>query len=255
MMKAGIDQDALITMFSEASAKQGAAVRKAVSEATLRALQGRELTLDNIRKVVKNVTEAASVGIARNPAPQLDVEGLIGKALGGIDAALLQAVEANRKALEQFVSGGASLTEKPLKDALASIEKMEDMFFTTVAKASQSAGPLQGPWQSALDSFRSKGSATGTQAAQTVETLLGQAQTMLREGRATGMKAAQAMLDSYAALASGVLIGMSEGLQAGTARSGSGAGAAAGSGSSSSSAAASGAAKRAASAARTRRAR
>ena len=45
----------------------------------------------------------------------------LAKALGGIDSALLQAVEANRKALEQFVSGGASLTEKPLKEALAGV--------------------------------------------------------------------------------------------------------------------------------------
>ena len=221
MIKAGIDQDALITMFSEASAKQGEALRKAVGEATLRALQGRELTLDNIKKVVKNVAEAASTGIARNPAPAIDVEGLLGKALGGIDSALLQAVEANRKALEQFVSGGVSLKEKPLKDALANIEKMEDVFFGAIAKASQAAGPLQGPWQGALDAMKTKGSATGLQATQTVEQLVGQAQTMLREGRASGMRAAQAMLDSYAALASGVLIGMSEGLQAG-AKPGSG---------------------------------
>ena len=182
MMKAGIDQDALITMFAEASAKQGEALRKAVSEATLRALQGRELTLDNIKKVVKNVAEAASTGIARNPAPAIDVEGLLGKALGGIDSALLQAVEANRKALEQFVSGGVSLSEKPLKEALANIEKMEDVFFAAVTKASQSAGPLQGPWQSALDAMKMKGSATGAQATQTVEQLMGQAQTMLRDG-------------------------------------------------------------------------
>jgi len=219
MMKAGIDQGALITMFAEASAKQGEALRKAVSEATLRALQGRELTLDNIKKVVKNVAEAASTGIARNPAPAIDVESLLGKALGGIDSALLQAVEANRKALEQFVSGGVSLTEKPLKEALANIEKMEDVFFAAVTKASQSAGPLEGPWQSALDAMKMKGSATGAQATQTVEQLMGQAQTMLRDGRASGLRAAQAMLDSYAALASGVLIGMSEGLQAGGKRS------------------------------------
>ena len=227
MMKAGFDQDALITMFAEASAKQGEAVKKAVSEATLRALQGRELTLDNIRKVVKSVTEAASLGIARNAAPNVDVAGLIDKALAGIDGALLQAVEANRKALEQFVNGGVSLTEKPLKEALANIEKMEDAFFAAVTKASQSAGPLQGPWQSALDAMKMKGSATGNQATQTVEQLMAQAQTMLRGGRASGMRAAQAMLDSYAALVSGVLIGMSEGMQAGTKRSGASGGGAA----------------------------
>ncbi len=214
-MKTGIDQEALITMFSQASAKQGEAVRKAVSEATLRALQGRELTLDNVKKIVKTVTSAASVGIARNPAPGLDVEAMLGKALAGIDGALLQAVEANRKALEQFVSGGVSLSEKPLKEALANVEKMEDVFFAAVSKASEAAGPLQGPWENALDVFKMKGSATGTQATQTVQGVMAQAQAMLRDGRSSGVRAAQAMLDSYAALVSGVLIGMSEGLKAG----------------------------------------
>ena len=50
MIKSGIDQDALITMFSQAGAKQGEALRKAVADATLKALQGRELTLDGIRR-------------------------------------------------------------------------------------------------------------------------------------------------------------------------------------------------------------
>lgn len=39
----------------------------------------------------------------------------------------------------------------------------------------------------------------------------------MRDGRATGLRAAQALMESYAALASGVLIGMSEGLQQGSA--------------------------------------
>jgi len=213
MIKSGIDQDALVTMFAEASAKQGEALRKAVANATLQALQGRELTLDSIKKVVKTVAGAASLGAARNPASAVDVEALLGKALAGIDSALLKAVEANRKALEQFVSTGVGLTEKPMKDALANVEKMEDTFFDAVAKASKTAGPLQAPWEHALSAMRMKGSDTGAQAAQTVESLLSQAQTSLRSSRATGLRAAQAMLDSYSALVSGVLIGMSEGLQ------------------------------------------
>ena len=128
MIKSGIDQEALITMFAEAGAKQGEALRKAVAGATLQALQGRELTLDSIKKVVKTVAGAASMGAAKNPASAVDVEAMLGKALAGIDSALLQAVEANRKALEQFVSHGVGLGEKPMKDALANIEKMEDTF-------------------------------------------------------------------------------------------------------------------------------
>ena len=215
MIKSGIDQDALITMFAEAGTKQGETLRKAVASATLQALQSRELTLDSIKKVVKTVAGAASMGAARNPASPVDVEAMLGKELAGIDSALLQAVEANRKALEQFVSHGVGLGEKPMKDALANIEKMEDTFFGAIAKASKTAGPLQAPWEQALAALKMKGSDTGAQATQTVESLLAQAQTTLRDTRASSMRAAQAMLDSYAALVSGVLIGMSEGLQGG----------------------------------------
>ena len=213
MMKAGIDQDALIDMFAEASAKQGEKLRKAVADATLKALQGRELTLDNVRKVVKAVTQAASAGAAKNPAPSVDVEAMLRKAFDGMDAALLKAVEANRKALQQLLDQGAGLRETQVKAALDGVEKMEDLFFSTVGKAAQGvAAPLQGPWQQVLKTMKLEGTATGGAAAQTVEQLMGQAQDALRKGRATSLRATQALMDSYAAMVSGVLIGMSEGL-------------------------------------------
>ncbi|MBX3642704.1 MAG: hypothetical protein KF720_06490 [Rubrivivax sp.] len=218
MIKSGIDQDALIDMFAEASAKQGEKLRKAVADATLKALQGRELTLDNVRKVIKTVTQAASAGAAKNPAPAVDVEAMLRKAFDGMDAALLKAVEANRKALQQLVDQGAGLRETQLKAALDGVEKMEDLFFSTVGKAVQGvATPLQGPWQQVLKSMKLEGTATGAGAAQTVEQLMSQTQDALRKGRATSLRATQALMDSYAAMVSGVLIGMSEGLGGATA--------------------------------------
>ena len=216
MIKAGIDQDAIVKLFAEATVKQGEALRKAVSEATLKALQGRELTMENIKKVLKTVTSAATTGAAQNVAGPVDVEAMLTKAFAGMDAALLQTVEANRKALQQFVDQGAGLQEKQLKGALANIEKMEDTFFATVTKAAQGAsGPMQAPWEHVLGAMKIKGTETGAQATQTVEQLMAQARTALRDGRAATAKTAQAMLDGYAALVSGVLIGMSEGLQSG----------------------------------------
>ncbi len=213
MIKSGIDQDALIDMFAEASAKQGEKLRKAVADATLKALQGRELTLENVRKVIKAVTQAASAGAAKNPAPAVDVEAMLRKAFDGMDAALLKTVEANRKALQQLVDQGAGLRETQLKAALDGVEKMEDMFFSTVGKAAQGmATPMQGPWQQVLKTMKIEGTATGAGAAQTVEHLMAQTQDALRKGRATSLRATQALMDSYAAMVSGVLIGMSEGL-------------------------------------------
>jgi len=218
MIKAGIDQDALVKMFSEATAKQGEMLRKAVSEATLKALQGRELTMENIKKVLKTVTTAATTGAAQNVASPIDVEAMLTKAFAGMDAALLQAVEANHKALQQFVDQGTGLQEKQLKGALANIEKMEDTFFATVTKAAQGvSGPMQAPWEHVLSAMKMQGTDTGAQATQTVEQLLAQTQSALREGRSASAKSAQAMLDGYAALVSGVLIGMSEGLRSGAA--------------------------------------
>ena len=112
MIKSGMDQNALIEMFTQATAKQSEALRQAVSAATLKALQGRELTLANIRKVLESVTQATSAGVAQNPAGAVDIEALLSKAFAGMDAALLQAVQANRRALQQFVDQGADLREK-----------------------------------------------------------------------------------------------------------------------------------------------
>ena len=216
MNKIGIDQDALVTMFAESSAKQGEALRQAVADATLKALQGRELTLANIRTVLKQVTQAASMGVAQNPAGAPDIEAMLSKAVAGMDAALLQAVEANRRALQQFVDQGVGLTQGKLQGALGDLEKMESTFFASVTKAAQAAGaPLQGPWNQVLAAVKQDGSNTGAQASAAVEQLVSQAQGALRDSRALGLKTAQALVESYSALVSGVLIGMSEGLQGG----------------------------------------
>jgi hypothetical protein len=53
MVKPLVDADALIAQFQTATAQQGEQVRKAVANATLQALQGRELTLKNIRSALK----------------------------------------------------------------------------------------------------------------------------------------------------------------------------------------------------------
>ena len=217
MLKSGVDQEAMIKLFREASSRQSDSVRQAVGEATLKALQGRELTLQNIRNVLKTVTQAATAGAAQNPAPAVDVEALLTNAFAGMDAALLQTVEANRKALQQFVDQGVGVQQAQMQSAIANLEKMEDVFFATVTKAAQSVSvPMQGPWSHVLEAMKLQGTATGAKATVTVEQLLGQAQSAMREGRASSLRAAQAMMDSYAALVSGVLIGMSEGLSQST---------------------------------------
>ncbi len=213
MVKAGIDQDALIAVVSQAGVRQGELVRKAVFEATLKALQGRELTLENIRRVLKAATLASSNGAALNECSPEEVETLLSKAIAGMDAALIKAVEANRTALQQFMDLGVGLQDGNMKSALDNLARLEEVFIAAVGKVVEvSARPVQGPWRHVLDHMKHHGTATGQQATEVVERLMEQSHTALRSGRAASVRAAQAMMESYGSLVSGVLIGMSEGM-------------------------------------------
>lgn len=216
MAKPMFDQDALIEMFENATAKGSAQLRKAVSDATLQALQGRELTLKNIRSALKSVSEAAGAGAAKNVAG-LDVESLLDKAVAGMDDALLKAVDANRAALQTIVSQGADLRDKHLKKAIGDLEKIEDTMFAAMKKAAEGAGaPLAGAWAQVLEKMQAGGTLSGAKATITAEEMVAQMQTAVRDTRAASLRAAQTLAESYAAMVSGVLIGMSEALQQGS---------------------------------------
>ena len=212
MAKPMIDPDALISMFESATATQGAQLRKAVGAATLAALQGRELSLKNIKSTLKGVADAAGAGAAKNMASGVDPETLLDSAVAGMDDALLKAVDANRVALEQLVAQGADLHGKPLQKALADLEKFEDTMFAALKK-NAADGPLAGAWAQVLEKLQAGGTLSGTQAANTAEQMAEQMQTTVRSTRAASLRAAQAMAESYTAMVSGVLMGMADAMQ------------------------------------------
>ena len=216
MAHAAFDADALISMFENASERGSAKLREAVEKATLAGLQGRELTLKNIRGALESVTQAVSQGAAKNIAG-IDAGSLLDKAVQGMDDAVLKAVQANRAALQQFVDRGADLREKHLKKALDDLDKFEDTLIGAVKKAAAQAGPLTAPWQQMLEKMQAGGTLSGSSAATTAEQFASQMQDGLRGSRAAGMRAAQVLAEGYAAMASGVLVGMMSALQQGSA--------------------------------------
>jgi hypothetical protein len=218
VMKPGLDQlDALVDMFASASAKQSAQLREAVSRTTLAALQGREMTLKNIRAVLQKVSDAAGAGAAQNPMLKgMDAGKLLDDAVAGMDDALLKAVEANRVALQRFADQGMDLGQKTLKKALDDLDKFEDTLIDAVKKsASGAGGAMAAPWNQVLDKLNAGGTLSGAQAATAAEQFATQMQGAMRSGRAAGFKAAQTLAESYTALVSGVLIGLSDAMQQG----------------------------------------
>ena len=210
MAASAFDADALISMFESASAKGSSQLQKAVTEATLAALRGRELTLANIRSSLDGVTKAVTLGAAKNPLGADAVEGMLDKAVAGMDAALVQAVQANQAALQQFADRGVDLREKHLKKALDELDRFDDLLIGTVKKAASAAGPLTAPWQQVMEKLQAGGTMSGLSAAKTVEDFAEQMHAAVRSSRSASVRAATALAESYAAMASGVLVGLSE---------------------------------------------
>ena len=214
---AAFDADALISMFENASAASSARVQGAVTEATLAALRGRELTLANIRSSLDAVTKAVTAGAAKSPLGAEAVQGLLDKAVAGMDAALVKAVQANQAALQQFAERGVDLRETHLKKALDELDKFDGLLIGAVKKAGAAAGPMAAPWQQAMEKLQAGGSLSGMSAAKTVEEFADQMQTAMRGARSASVRAASALAESYAAMASGVLVGLSQALTPGAA--------------------------------------
>ena len=219
MSTPGFDPQALTELFASTTAQQTAQLRQGVYQATLGALQGRDLSLGNIRTALDSVAQAASAGAAGNPLSGVDATALLDTAVAGMDDALLKAVEAHQLALQQMVRQGADLASAPLHQALDSLDKFEDQLFAAVRQSAGAAGEgVAAPWAAVLAKLQPGGTQTGAQstaAAQQFAHQLAQVQAALRDSRAAGLKVAQTWADSYTALVSGVLIGLSDALKQG----------------------------------------
>ena len=164
--------------------------------------------------MLASVTQAANTGLAKNVTPALDVDKLLDQAVAGMDDAMLKAVDANRAALEQFAAQGADMRDKHLKKALSDLEKFEDTLIDTVQKSAGGAGDqMAAAWGGVLDKLNAGGTLSGAKASSTVEQFAQQMQTAIRDSRAAGLRAAQALAESYTAMVSGVLIGMSDAMR------------------------------------------
>lgn len=207
-----MDVDQVLKRLASQSVKQGRNVRVTVRDLTLKALQQRELTLDHIRKVLRSIIEGVNLGVTKR---ETKVEKALSDTLAGMDDALLKVVQATNVALHRMTGNGYDYEDSNLKRALDELETLEDEFLRSIAKATDSASEkIKTPWDRVLKKTKVSGTATGTQVASTMRDYAKRAQAAMREQRETSFKTAHLFTQNFATLASGILIGMSEGLGA-----------------------------------------
>src|SRR3954466_13389377 len=209
-----MDADEVLKGLARESVKQGENLRMAVRELTLSALRGRELTVDQITRVVRSVTEGVNLGAA---GAKVDAERVLGESFAGMDEAVLKAVQANPLAVQRLSAqgeGGSSLQK-----ALDDLERLEDEFLKTVKDATKKGSQqLREQWARLLQQKEDAGTATQAQIEQTVEEFGNRMRDAVRQQRRTALKATEAMMENFNTLASGILIGLTEGLEQGKAK-------------------------------------
>ena len=204
------DVDQVLKTLASQSIKQGSNVRATVRDLTLKALQQRELTLNQIGKVLRSIVEGVHLGVAKR---EIKVEKALSDTVAGMDDALLKAVEASNVALHRVTGEGYDYEDSNLKRALDELEKLEDEFLRSLVQATDSASEkIKAPWERVLTKTTLSGTATGTQVASTMRDYAKRAQAAMRAQRETSFKTAHLLTQNFATLASGILIGMSEAL-------------------------------------------
>jgi hypothetical protein len=213
-----MNTDEMLKGLARESVKQGENLRSTVRELTLNALRSRELTLGEIKRVVRSVTEGVNLGAA---GAKVDAERVLSEAFAGMDEAVLKAVQANHLALQQLSAQGQNLRESHVKKALDDLERLEDEFIATVKDAAKKGSKqIKDQWATVLQQKENAGTQTAAQIEATMEHFGDQMREAVKQQRRTAFKAAEMMAENFSTLASGILIGLTEGLQQGKAKPG-----------------------------------
>lgn len=207
-----INPDEMLKSMAAQAVKQHEQIRTTIRDLTLKTLQARDLSLEQINSVVSNITAGVNIGVGDKP----DTQQTLSDAFAGMDDALLKVVEANKLALQKLTDGGANFEESSVKKGLKELEAFEEKFLDGVKNAAQSSSdPIKQQWKTILDKIPRGGTETGAQVAETISARAREAQVAMQSSREAGLKAMHAITQNYATLVSGVLIGLSEAFEQG----------------------------------------
>jgi len=202
-----INPDEMLKSMAAQAVKQHEQIRTTIRDLTLKTLQARDLSLEQINGVIRNITAGVNIGVG----DKTDTQQTLSDAFAGMDDALLKVVEANKLALQKLTDGGASFEESSVKKGLKELEAFEEKFLDGVKNAIQSSSdPIKQQWKSILDKIPRGGTETGAQVMETLNERAREAQAAVRSSREAGLKAMHTITQNYATLVSGVLIGLSE---------------------------------------------
>ena len=192
------------------SVRAGVDIRARIHDVTLLALKSRRFDRHGMREVVRAVTEGMALGAEDSRA---DFRQALSEAFRGMDQALTRSAEAGGTALRQLAVTGKDLSDTEIKQALATMKKLEDDFLATAGHAADAAGEKIRPeLRRILATARQTGTETGKVAATSMTELSMRFSVASLDVALAGMEVAAEVGTRFAQLAGGILGGIADAL-------------------------------------------
>ncbi len=185
-------------------------IRERVRDLTLSAIKQRKMDSDEIKNIVKAMTEGIALGLEKRTQ---DSKQAVNQAFSGLDQALMKSAEATHLALQQITERSHDFTKQELKDALEHLKKVEQEFVDTVADvANKSTGVANTELTDLVSHVRRAGTDTGRQVTATLNEFSRQAKEVARDTQSAASGAAHKLSGRFTQLTAGILEGMAESL-------------------------------------------
>jgi hypothetical protein len=196
---------------ASASVAGGEHIRDRVRDLTLQALRARKFDYAGMREVIRSMTEGISIGADERGR---EVRHALSEAFAGMDQAMSKAAQAGSLAMKELTDRGREFSQNELKQGLERMRRMESDFLEAVRQVSKSTGgTVKTEWQDLLTHVQRTGTDTGRVVADTTRDFSSRLASTMGESALTGMEAARTFGERFAAMASGILQGMSEALR------------------------------------------
>jgi len=192
------------------SVRAGVDIRARIHDVTLLALKSRRFDRHGMQEVVRAVTDGMALGAEQSRS---DLRQALSEAFRGLDQALTRSAEAGGAALRQLAVTGKDLSDTEIKQALATMKKLEDDFLATAGHAAEAASEKIRPeLRRILDTARQTGTETGKMTATSMTELTQRFSVASIDVALAGMEVAAEVGTRFAQLAGGILGGIADAL-------------------------------------------
>jgi polyhydroxyalkanoate synthesis regulator phasin len=187
-------------------AAEDQAIRERVKELTSQVLQQGRVDPEAVRDVVSTV-------LGRTPGTAVEsgakARELFADAVRQLDEALVKSASATHGALQQLASRGQDFTDNDLKEALASLRKLQD---DHVAVANRLSEAMSANLRRELTELAAHAQNLGVEASVRVASVMGEFASSM-SGAGSGLATVRGASARVAVLASGVLAGIADALR------------------------------------------